>query len=169
MRDPDMTRLPLRKLVNHTTSYLRMKADSARRFLATMMTLAIATIPTWRTQHESYISWRLQLLTRLDQETILAALIEDHNSRHPTRILTYHDARYFMMFELAPSDRPPDTTAGTTTPSASSQPRASNGQFTRRTGRERSTSDPTNSVPHHIEARAAIRRYITSIGIYSYI
>ena len=105
---------------------------------------AFAVIPgpsNW----EVDVSWRLQLLTRLDQETILAALIEDHNSRHPTRILTYHDARYFMMFELAPSDRPPDATAGTTTPSVSSQPRASNGQFTRRTGRERSTSDPTNS------------------------
>ena len=76
---PDKTHLPLRKLVNHTTSYLRMKADSARRFLATIVTLAIATIPTWRTQHEAYISWRLQLLTRLEQETILAALIEDHN------------------------------------------------------------------------------------------
>ena len=138
-----MTRLPLRKLVNHTTSYLRMKADSARRFLATIVTLAIATIPTWRTQHESYISWRLQLITKLEQETVLAALIEDHNSRHPTRILTYHDPRYFLMFELGPSDRPPDATAGTTTPSA--QPRAPNGRFTSRTGRERSSSDPTNS------------------------
>ena len=79
MIDPDKTHLPLRKLVNHTTSYLRMKADSARRFLATIITLAIATIPTWRTQHEAYISWRLQLLTRLEQETILAAMIEDRS------------------------------------------------------------------------------------------
>ena len=41
MIDPDKTHLPLRKLVNHTTSYLRMKADSARRFLATIVTLAV--------------------------------------------------------------------------------------------------------------------------------
>ena len=82
MKDPVMTRLPLRKLVTHTTSYPRMKADSARRFLSTIITLTIATIPTWRTQHESYMSWRLQLITKLEQETVLAARIEDHNSRH---------------------------------------------------------------------------------------
>ena len=69
MKDPVQTQLPLRKLVTHTTSYLRMKADTARRFLSTIITLAIATIPTWRTQHGSYISWRLQLITKLEQET----------------------------------------------------------------------------------------------------
>ena len=51
---PDKTHLPLRrKKVTHTTGYLRMKDDAARKFLASILTLVITAIPTWQSQHEA--------------------------------------------------------------------------------------------------------------------
>ena len=42
MKGPDKTHLPLRrKTVTHTTGYLRMKDDSARKFLASILTLVV--------------------------------------------------------------------------------------------------------------------------------
>ena len=62
----------------HTTSYLQMKADTARTFLLAIATMVISVIPTWRTQHEAYIQARLKLVRSLEEETILAAMVADH-------------------------------------------------------------------------------------------
>ena len=73
------TQLPLRRqTMLHTTSYLQMKADTARTFLLAIATMVISVIPTWRTQHEAYIQARLKLVTSLEEETILAAMVADH-------------------------------------------------------------------------------------------
>ena len=107
MKGPDKTHLPLRrKTVTHTTGYLRMKDDSARKFLASILTLVITAIPTWQSQHEAYIAARLNLITRLEKETILAALIDDHERRHGQKITTYHDPRYYMVFVIEDSHTP---------------------------------------------------------------
>ena len=71
-----------------------MKADTARTFLMAIITMVISVIPTWRTQHEAYIQARLKLVTSLEEETILAAMVADHAARHNTVIETYHDPRY---------------------------------------------------------------------------
>ena len=63
-----------------------MKDDAARKFLASILTLVITAIPTWQSQHEAYIAARLKLITRLQKETILAALINDHERRHGQKI-----------------------------------------------------------------------------------
>ena len=80
-----------------------MKADAARTFLLAIATMVISVIPTWRTQHEAYIQARLKLVTSLEEETILAAMVADHAARHNTAIETYHDPRYFLMFNIAES------------------------------------------------------------------
>ena len=104
MKGPDKTHLPLRrKTVTHTTGYLRMKDDSARKFLASILTLVITAITTWQSQHEAHIAARLKLITRLQKETILAALINDHERRHGQKITTYHDPRYYMVFVIEES------------------------------------------------------------------
>ena len=151
MKSPETTQLLLRREMKHTTSYLRMKAEDVRNFLATIVTIAIAAIPTWRTQHEAYIRARLKLITGLEEETILAALIADHNTRHATRIVTYHDPRYFLMFEI--DDDPVDAQAPTLATSATptrAQPRATNGRFARSGARRRSGSDPRTFVRDHV-------------------
>ena len=143
MKGPDKTHLPLlrRKKVTHTTGYLRMKDDAARKFLASILTLVITAIPTWQSQHAAYIAARLKLITRLQKETILAALINDHERRHGQKITTYHDPRYFLLFELSANDSPSATVAGTFTPTKSGRSRTSDGRFTR----TRANSDPNSS------------------------
>ena len=70
MEGPSETQLLLRRqTMLHTTSYLNMKADTARTFLMAIITMVISVIPTWRTQHEAYIQARLKLVTPLDEET----------------------------------------------------------------------------------------------------
>ena len=100
-----------------------MKADAARTFLMAIATMVISVIPTWRTQHEAYIQARLKLLTSLEEESILAALVADHAIRHDTTIETYHDPRYFITFDITASqpldlpdeekrdEKPPDPAA----------------------------------------------------------
>ena len=87
IQGPSGTQLPLRRqTMLHTTSYLHMKADAARTFLLAIATMVISVIPTWRTQHEAYIQARLKLVTSLEEETILAAMVADHAARHNTAL-----------------------------------------------------------------------------------
>ena len=62
-----------RKKLVMTTSFLRMKAENAVKFIKTVMTLTIATSPTWKTEHRRYIAERLKLLAALEEDSILAA------------------------------------------------------------------------------------------------
>ena len=43
-----------------------MKAENAVKFIKTVMTLTIATSPTWKTEHRRYIAERLKLLATLE-------------------------------------------------------------------------------------------------------
>ena len=106
-----------------------MKDDSARKFLASILTLVITAIPTWQSQHEAYIAARLKLITRLQKETILAALINDHERRHGQKITTYHDPRYYMVFVLEdhePAEEHSGLSSGSAATSPPPQPRDHN-------------------------------------------
>ena len=59
-----------------------MKAENAVKFIKTVMTLTIATSPTWKTEHRRYIAERLKLLAALEEESILAAMIHVHEKKH---------------------------------------------------------------------------------------
>ena len=84
LNDSNIMKVKQKKITFSSTSYLRMKSENALKFIKSVMTLSIATSPTWRTEHRRYIAERLKVLAALEEESVLSALVTTHEMMHGT-------------------------------------------------------------------------------------
>ena len=89
LNDSNIMKVKQKKITFSSTSYLRMKSENALKFIKSVMTLSIATGPTWRTEHRRYLAERLKVLAALEEESVLSALVTTHEMRHGTKVDVY--------------------------------------------------------------------------------
>ena len=126
------------KIANMSTGHLRMKASDAQAFVKTIVTLTIATSPTWRTEHQRYIRERLKIIAALEGGSLLSAMITDHETRHDKKIITYHHSQWLYVFEEQDNTHTSRVTPQnlfTTSQSPASPTRDQKGRFTRQRAR----------------------------------
>ena len=87
-----------------------LKAADVRTLMSKVTVLMIACIPTWETQHEAYSKSRSALLSDLENETLLTAMVEDYGETRNCNVGVYDDNLHYL--KLVPSDDPKDVTPG---------------------------------------------------------
>ena len=85
-----------------------LKAADVRTLMSKVTVLMIACIPTWETQHEAYSKSRSALLSDLENETLLTAMVEDYEETRNCNVGVYDDNLHYL--KLVPSDDPKDVT-----------------------------------------------------------
>ena len=98
LNDSNIMKVKKKKITFSSTSYLRMKSENALKFIKSIMTLSIATSPTWRTEHRRYIAERLRVLAALEEESVLSAMVTTHEMRHGTKVDVYSHPQWGYTF-----------------------------------------------------------------------